>query len=167
MLALRFDFRYLDKKKAKAVLPTVFSILHSNMSVIAPTGNSYAEDERIFLENVAPALEKAPRQIVLFYDGETLFGYFQYYVNGELFMMEEIQLKREYWHCGAFGEFYRWLLPLLPDGIARVEAFAHKKNENSRSILRHLGLRPIDENENHIHFRGEFSALCDHYVKNA
>lgn len=164
---MNFHFEFLDKSKKNVFLPTVFSILHSNMSVIAPTGNSYADDEQIFLENVAPALDKAPRQIVLFYAEAELIGYFQYYVNGELFMMEEIQLIREYHGSGSFAELYRWLLPLLPDGIMRVEAYSHKNNVKSQSILRHLGLEVIEENKNNYHFRGEYTKLYRHYFENA
>lgn len=164
-MGYRFDF--LDKSKAKLILPSLFSILHSNMSKIAPTGNTYAEDERIFLDSVAPALEKAPRQIVLMYNEAGLVGYFQYYVNGELFMMEEIQLKAEYQHSGIFRDFYCWLLPLLPDGITRVEAYSHKKNTNSQSILRHLGLEVIEENKTGYHFCGDFAKLYSHYLEKA
>ena len=39
-----YKFQYADKKNIKEILPMLFSILHSNMSVIAPTGNSYEED---------------------------------------------------------------------------------------------------------------------------
>ena len=164
---MNYHYEFLNKSKKREFLPRLFSILHSNMNEIAPTGNSYTEDERIFLENVAPALDKAPRQIVLFYFGDELIGYFQYYVNGELFMMEEIQLVSAHHGSGVFGSFYRWLLPLLPDGVTRVEAYAHKKNIKSQSILRHLGLEVVAEQENNYHFRGEYVKLYRHYIEKA
>ena len=161
------NFVFLDKNKKDVFLPRVFSILHSNMSVIAPTGNSYVDDERIFLENVAPALDKAPRQIVLFFADDELVGYFQYYVNGGIFMMEEIQLVQKHQGSGVVRDFYRWLLPLLPNGITYVEAYSNKKNTKSQSILRHLGLEVVAENNNNYHFRGEFMKLYLHYFENA
>lgn len=164
---MKHKFEFLDKSKTIETLPKLFQILHSNMSVIAPTGNSYSEDERIFLENVAPALEKATRQIVLMLANDEIIGYFQYYTNAELFMMEEIQLTDEYKGSGIFAELYRMLLPILPNGITKVEAFSNKSNLKSQAILRHLGLEVIGENNNNYHFRGDFSKLYAHYLKNA
>ena len=42
------SFDILPKNEAENILPSLFRILHSNMSVIAPTGNSYKEDYRLW-----------------------------------------------------------------------------------------------------------------------
>ena len=62
------------------------------MSVIAPTGNTYEQDFQLWQSSVAPALSKQQRQIVLMHSDDEIVGYFQYYVNDNVFMMEEIQI---------------------------------------------------------------------------
>ena len=159
-------FTYLDKSETARVLPVLFAILHENMSEIAPTGNSYDEDFTQWYESVCPAMEKPQRQIVLFIDGEEIVGYFQYYVNGGIFMMEEIQLRKKYHGTGVFGAFYRWLLPQLPADLETVQAYAHKENAKSRGILYRLGLTPAGENKNGrtIFYRGEYAKLRERYL---
>lgn len=164
---MNIHFAYADKACKSEWLPQIFEILYTNMSVIAPTGCTFDEDYAEWVSHVSPALDKAPRQIVLMYDGDSLIGYFQYYVNegASLFMMEEIQLERAYHGTGVFQAFYRWLLPHLPQGIETVEAYAHKQNAKSQAVLRHLGLIPIDEGVGGRtdHFRGRFGVLLETY----
>ena len=97
---------FLRKADAGAVLPTLFEILHSNMNRIAPTGNSYEDDCAMWLSCIVPALEKEPRQILLLCDDNEIAGYFQYYVNGGVFMMEDIQFRERYKGSGLFAELY-------------------------------------------------------------
>ena len=84
-------FHKLPENEAENILSVLFKILHSNMSVIAPTGNEYEEDYRIWIEAVSNGLKQDARQIILIYDDAQIIGYFQYYVNSSTFMMEEIQ----------------------------------------------------------------------------
>ena len=156
---------FLRKDEADSVLPKLFAILHANMSRIAPTGNSYDEDLSFWISCVAPALEKEPRQIVLLKDDETIAGYFQYYVNDGVFMMEEIQFRDEYKGSGLFAELFTWLTGIIPKETRFVEAYAHKNNEKSIAVLSHLGLDIIGENKNGIsfHFRGNYEKLTDRY----
>ncbi|MBQ9120887.1 MAG: hypothetical protein IJY12_00825 [Clostridia bacterium] len=88
-----FRFSYLDKAKADPMLPALFDLLYENMSKIAPTEQPYETDRDCWLSSISPALQKAPRQILLMYDGEELAGYLQYYVNNGVFMVEEVQVK--------------------------------------------------------------------------
>ena len=160
---MRIEF--LRKDEADSVLPKLFAILHANMSRIAPTGNSYDEDLSFWISCVAPALEKEPRQIVLLKDEEMIAGYFQYYVNDGVFMMEEIQFRDEYKGSGLFAELFTWLTGIIPKETKFVEAYAHKNNEKSIAVLSHLGLEIIGENKNGIcyHFRGNYEKLTDRY----
>ena len=155
----------LHKSDSDSVLPILFEILHSNMSRIAPTGNSYNEDFSMWMSCVKPALEKEPRQILLLCDQNEIAGYFQYYVNGGIFMMEEIQFRTQYQGSGMFEELYHYLVKTLPQNIEFVEAYANKKNEKSIAVLIHLGLEIIGENKNGIsyHFRGRYENLIHRY----
>ena len=89
---MKYQFSFLKKQCAENILPILFEILYSNMSVIAPTGNTYEQDFQLWQSSVAPALSKQQRQIVLMYSDDEIVGYFQYYVNDSVFMMEEIQI---------------------------------------------------------------------------
>lgn len=159
-------FSFLALENADATLPELFKILHSNMNEIAPTGNSYSDDESIWIENVRPALDKPQRRIVLIQDDSQIIGYFQYYTNQEKFMMEEIQFIREYHSTGVFSSLYRWLIPQLPDNIPFVEAYSHVSNKKSQQILEHLGLKVCKDGTtgNHFHYKGNYKRLRDKYI---
>ena len=155
----------LDKSRKDSVLPLLFAIMHANMSKIAPTGNSYEEDLSFWLSCVSPALDKEPRRILLIYDGDKLAGFFQYFVNNGLFMMEEIQFCDDYKGSGTFRELYAYLTGVIPENTELVEAYANKFNYKSIEILRHLGLEIIGENKNgkSYHFRGRYENILRKY----
>ena len=166
-----FEFKYADKNLIESLLPGLFKILHSNMSVIAPTNNSFEKDFEIWSENVGPALKKDARKIVLMYCEEKLAGYFQYYINAETnsLMMEEIQIKKEYQGNGLFNAFYKWLIKELPIDIKNVEAYANKKNYKSQSILKYLGLSESGENKNgnSFYYKGDYKFLYNLFDDNS
>ncbi len=160
---MRIEF--LNKAEAENILPRLFPILHSNMSRIAPTGNSYDDDFSQWLSYVKSDLEKETRQILLLRDDEEIIGFFQYSVNNGVLMMERIQFLEQYQGTGIFTELYRFLVSIIPSDTCFVEAYAHKNNEKSIGVLTHLGLSIIGENKNGIsyHFRGEYKNLIEKY----
>ena len=143
-------FHRLPKNDAEDILSVLFKILHSNMSVIAPTGNDYEKDYRIWIKAVSNGLKQDERQIILIYDDAEIIGYFQYYVNSSTFMMEEIQFKKEYQGTGIFRLLYSYLFEMIPQETLYVEAYAHKQNSKSQNILKHLGLQIVGESRNGI-----------------
>ena len=153
-------FAYLKKQEKERAAKQLFSILEFNMTAIAPTGNTFEEDFAAWSAQVLPALEKPTRQIVCVYDNTDLIGFFQYYVHESLFMMEEIQFKKEY-HSrhNLFRRLYAYVLPNLPSGIHTVEAYANKKTIKSQGILTHIGLHVVAEEERNLRYRGDFSDL--------
>lgn len=162
-----FEFRFADKLQIEHLLPGLFRILHSNMSIIAPTDNSYDEDYRIWSSYMIPAIKKVQRQIVLMYVEGKLVGYFQYYINLDTnsLMMEEIQIGKEFQGIGIFSAFYKWLVKQLPKNVKCVEAYANKKNLKSQSILKHLGLVELGENKNgnSFYYKGKYVDLLNKY----
>ena len=162
---MMIHIRELDKSQKDAVLPLLFDILHANMSKIAPTGNSYEEDLAFWLSCVSPALEKEPRRILLLYDGDEIAGFFQYFVNNGLFMMEEIQFRDRYQGTGVFSELYAYLIRIIPRDTEFVEAYANKGNHKSIAVLNHLGLEIVGENKSGIsyHFRGRYETILRRY----
>ncbi len=159
------SFSIFPKKETNNILPSLFRILHTNMSAIAPTGNSYEEDYCLWYSAVAPALEKDARQIILIYDDTEIIGYFQYYVNSTTFMMEEIQFNKEYHGTGLFKRLYAYLFEIIPQEALYVEAYTHKQNQKSQGILKHLGLQIIGENQNgnSYHFHGDCHQALKRY----
>ena len=162
-----FEFKLADKTQIEQQLPELFRILHSNMSLIAPTNNSYEDDFEIWSSHIIPAIQKWQRQIVLMCVESELVGYFQYYINRDTdsLMMEEIQIKKEFQGAGLFSKFYNWLIKNLPKDIMYVEAYANKKNYKSQSILKHLGLVELGENRNgnSFYYKGKYVDLLNRY----
>ena len=162
----RFCFEFLDKTQKDCWLPKLFEILYHNMKDIAPSGVSYEEEREEWLSAVGPALDKAPRQIVLIYDGVSLAGYFQYYVNGGIFMVEEIQLVPEYQGTTLFCSLFRFLGEVLPDGIETLAAYAHKSNVRSQRIMKKLGMEQMGEDQGGFcYFKGDFPRLAARFCK--
>ena len=163
---MKIHFEYANKSDLELLLPQLFEILYANMSVIAPTSNTYEEDYEIWFSCVYPAMQKTQRQMILLYDEDNIIGYFQYYVNEEIWMMEEIQIRKRYHGTGVFSALYAWLVRQLPGNIKTVEAYAHKQNVKSQGILTHLGLKQIGENKsgNSYHYRGDYKNFLNRYL---
>ena len=160
-------FLIADKRKLEMYLPEIFQILHSNMSLIAPTNSSYDADYEIWCSYIIPAMQKEQRQIVLMYVESKLVGYFQFSVNNATssLLMEEIQIKKDFQGTGLFSEFYKWFVKYLPKNFINVEAHADKRNYKSQNILKHLGLVETGENKNGIslRFKGKYVDLLNKY----
>jgi len=159
------SFDFLQKERAGEVLPSLFDILHTNMAPIAPDKKTYDESFREWMDAVAPALEKEARQIILIHDDGRVVGFFQYYVNDTIFMMEEIQFLPEYQGKGVFQKLYAHLSGVVPTDIQTVEAYANKWNTRSQKILNHLGLEVIEDKGSLLHFRGDCRVMLERYIK--
>lgn len=120
---------------------------------------SYEEARNEWLAEVAPAMKKTPRQIILLLDGELLAGYCQYYVARGVFMVEELQLKAAYQRTRALYRLCTFLKTVLPADTQWIEAYAHKENVNSQSVMRSLGMEHIEEKGELWHYRGDFLRL--------
>ena len=161
------EFEYLNKADFSQYAQTIFDILSGNMTKIAPTGNTLEEDFRIWLSCVEDALQREERQIILIKDIESIVGYFQYYINEDTFMMEEIQLVPEYQGKGIFRDLYGFVLKKIKPDLKFVEAYASISNKKSIGMLERFGLKNIGLNKNgrSYHFKGEFVDLVKWYEK--
>ncbi len=159
-----YQFKYADKQNIEETLPYLFDILHSNMSIITPTGNTYKNDLKEWLSNIIPAMQKEPRQIVLMFADSELIGYFQYYISSDSLMMEEIQIRNDYQGTGLFNLFYSWLIEKLPKNLKQVAAYSNKNNCKSQGVLEHLGLRKTGEKScNFFYYKGDYAVLLEKY----
>ena len=155
--------RFLDKNEVRRFLPQLFSILHENMSVIAPTGNTYEEDYALWSGAVPPAMQKENRQIVLIFNDETLIGYLQYYTNETTFMIEEAQIKQAHQGRGVMRRAFAYICDFIPPNVLYAEAYANKRNAKSQNILERHGFARIGENKNgnSYHYRADCQVfLC-------
>ncbi len=149
-------FSHLDKSEKDIWLPKLFELLYVNMKVIAPSELTYEEEKKDWLSNVSPAIDKAPRQIIMCFDDDTLAGFMQYYIRNDLLMIEEVQLTDAYQRTTAFYRMCRYLKDKLPDEIKYIEAYADKRNLNSISIMKKLGMETVedDKTSHFLHLRG-------------
>lgn len=160
-------FQFLNKLEFEGISKDLFSILATNMSEIAPTGNAYEDDFNSWFTAVKEGLQKEQRKIILMRSGEELIGYFQYYINNGTLMMEEIQIRSDWQNRDIFRSLYGFLIAHLPLEIHVVEAYANKKNTKSQGILKHLGLNVDGENKNgnSLHFHGKYNDLLNWYYR--
>ncbi len=158
---MTFSFIHADKSRMEDILPKCFKILRANMETITPDGMTYEDAFSEWYSAVFPAMSKPARHMVLILGEETLIGFFMYYVTGETFMMEEIQIEKTYQQSGVFRLLYEWLLPDLPEELETVAAYSHKHNERSQRILEHLGLINCGKNNDGdcFYYKGSFKTL--------
>ncbi len=154
-----YIFKFLEKSNVGEFLPVLFDILYENMEKMASFGKSYEDAKTEWLGQVAPAMKKDRRQIVLMYDGEILAGYAQYYTNDTLLMIEEIQLKPKYQRTMLLHQFCKFMKSIVPNEIAYIEAYADKRNTNSQKLMEALGMKIINDDGKYYHFRGLLIAL--------
>ena len=136
---------YMDPREKDIWLPRMFSLYHDNMSRIAPSGLPFDEERETFLRELSPALDKAPRRVLLAACGGQLLGYIQYYTRGTLLMVEEVQVDREYHRTRLFYRMCRAVAAGLPEGIQTVEAYADRRNLASVAMMDRLGMEVIDD----------------------
>ncbi len=161
---IRFEF--LLKNDFEKLSKQIFKILSDNMQKIAPTGNSYKDDYKYWNDAVGEAIKKENRNIILIYYDNNLIGFFQYYTNNTIFMMEEVQINANYQHkYGIFRELFNFIFSNLPNNIETVEAYANKQNIKSNSILIKMGLQVVGKNKsgNSFFYQGKFIDLLAWY----
>lgn len=142
----RINFHEMEQNEATQMLPQLFSILHANMSGIAPTNCSYEADEKLWLEYALPAFRSGKCRILLIYAGETLAGYFQYSIIGDTLYADEVEIKPEYQRTMVFYRLCQHILSVLPPTVKYITSYVRKDNRNSLSIHDNLGMEQIGEN---------------------
>ena len=160
-------FEYLNKVFFSFVSNELFDILADNMTIIAPTGNSRQDDFKCWYEAVSNGLQKDERQIILIKDCDIVIGYFQYCINSDTLIMEEIQLKSEYQGKGIVRELYSFANSNVTTDYEFIEAYANIKNIRSIGMLEKFGLSTagLNKNGNSYHFKGRKEDLKKWYGK--
>ena len=154
----RISFKFLDRMRSEDILPQMFDILFTNMNKIAPTGNSYEDDKKTWLSNMISAQRKEG-ETLLMYVGETLVGYFQYRIDRDVMLIEEIEILPDYQRTTLFYSFVKFAANIVPPNIVHLEAYVNKSNLNSQGIAEKLGMKIVGENKNGLswHYQGELT----------
>lgn len=149
--------RLLDKEKELHMLGKLFDLMQYNMADVAPTAWKKAK----WLAEVGGALKKQPRQIALMYSVGNLAGFCMYYVNGGVFMVEELQLLREYRSTGVIAQLWKFFLRMVPEDTRYMEAYTDRENAYSQKLLGRMGLKIVDRTADGqlLHFRGDFGKI--------
>ena len=140
---------------------TLFELMRGNMAEVAPSGLACGWEKAKWLAEVIPALKKAPRQIALLYCEGVLAGFCMYYVNGGIFMVEELQIGPGYRSTSLAVELFRFFSRSLPRDTVYMEAFADKENLFSRKLMEKLGMLPVGETPDGscMHYRGKVKSI--------
>lgn len=162
------QFVFLNKAEKALWLPRLFDLLYDNMQPIAPVDIPRQQAREAWMGEVGPALDKAPRQVILCLEGGELAGYLQYYVRGTMLMVEELQLRQAHRQTTAFFGLCRYLLRALPADLETVEAYADKRNLASQHLMGRLGMTPCDnEAPAHlVHLRGDAAPIRARFGRN-
>ena len=161
---MKIIFEHYFKDIPQEQIPQMFDILAGNMRIIAPTGDSYEEDRKIWLAEAVPAFE----HVILIFDDDRLAGYFQYRLQNNTLRMDEIQFAKPYQGSGLFKRLYQYLTTIIPQDTQHVAACANKMNQKAQNILEYLGLQRIGENKNGKSFiyNGAYQAILEKYGSN-
>ena len=151
-------FALMDKSQREYWLPMLFDLLYENMQEIAPDKRSREQAKKLWLGEVSPALNKAPRQILLCFVDDALAGYIQYYTNGNLLMIEELQIAKPYQRTTVFYGFCKHFSGIIPEEIQRVEAYADPRNLHSKKLMAKLGMTEKEEGR-FIHLSGSVETI--------
>ena len=156
-----YTFCKLDKTDAESVLPQMFRILYTNMTKIAPTGCTYEEDEAMWLAYAMQQMKEVYPEYILMYKDKTLIGYFQYSIDGNILMADEVEIIPEYQRTMAFYRLCVYLYRSMPEHIQWIESYVNKGNANSLKINQKLGLVVIGENKSGTswHLSGDTSKI--------
>lgn len=153
--------RLLDKNRELPLMEVLFDIMRDNMAEVAPSGLACGWEKEKWLEELTHALKKEARQIVLMYCAGALVGFCMYYVNGGVFMIEELQIMRGFRSSGLIAELWKFFDRTIPGDTVYMEAYTDAENIYSQKLLDKLGLKNIDntpDGQLH-HFRGEFNKI--------
>ena len=155
------EFIFLNKAEKCKWLPRLFDLLYENMQPIAPMEMPREQAREAWMAEVGPALDKAPRQVILCLEGECLVGYLQYYVRDTMLMVEELQLAKTCRQTTVFLGLCRYLLRALPADLETVEAYADKRNLGSQQLMGRLGMEICqDHTPAHlVHLRGDAAPI--------
>lgn len=159
-------FKQINKRDFDELAPKMFLILSSNMEIINPKGTILDDDFSIWLKYQNDHFYE--KVFIIFEDGDTLAGYFQYSFIGDNLVIEEIEIMPSYqWHFGILSGLFRFMQYRIPNNITSVCAYISKNNPRSYRIAEKLGLSAVKENASATSFlySGDIQHILKRYLK--
>ncbi len=123
----------------------LFAILWFNMNKIEPSEYSFEEDFAVWFDY---GKSNKQRKTILFIDEaiDRIVGYFQYHLEADTLMLEEIQVLPDYQGKGlVYRPLMKHLLPQLPKEIVHHQSYVNKNNLRSAAILEKMGAEIVGE----------------------
>ena len=158
-------FKEINKQEFDELAPEMFLILSSNMKNIKPE-NIISDDNFLIWLNYQKE-HFCEKVFIIFEDGDTLVGYFQYSFSNETLLIEEIEIAPNYQaRFGVLGGLFRFMRYRIPDNIIRISAYINKNNPRSHRIAEKLGLSAVKENVSGTSFlySGEIQHILRRYL---
>lgn len=159
-------FKEINKRDFDELSPKMFSILSSNMESINTKETISADDFSIWLKYQNEHFDE--KVFIIFEDGDTLAGYFQYSFLGDNLVIEEIEIMPSYQgRFGILSGLFRFMRYRIPDNIKSVSAYISKNNPRSYRIAEKLGLSAVRENASATGFlySGDVQHILKRYLK--
>ena len=159
-------FKEINKRDFDKLALKMFSILSSNMEIINPKEIILDDNFLIWLKYQKEHFRE--KVFIIFEDGDTLVGYFQYSFIDDNLLIEEIEIMPSYQvRFGVLSGLFRFMRYRIPDNITSVSAYISKNNPRSHRIAEELGLSVIKENASGTSFlySGEIQHILRRYLK--
>lgn len=159
-------FKEINKQEFDELAPKIFSILSSNMEIINPKETILDDNFLIWLKYQKEHFHE--KVFIIFENGDTLAGYFQYSFIYDSLLIEEIEIMPSYQvRFGVLSGLFRFMRHRIPDNITSVSAYVSKNNPRSCRIAKKLGLSVVEENASRTSFlySGDFQYILKYYLK--
>ena len=159
-------FKQINKRDFDKLALKMFSILSSNMEIINPKGTILDDDFSIWLKYQNDHFYE--KVFIIFEDGDTLAGYFQYSFIGDNLIIEEMEIMPSYQvRFGVLSGLFRFMQYRIPNNITSVCAYISKNNPRSYRIAEKLGLSADRENASATSFlySGDIQHILKRYLK--
>lgn len=159
-------FKEINKRDFDKLALKMFSILSSNMEIINSKETISDDDFSIWLKYQNDHFYE--KVFIIFEDGDTLAGYFQYSFIGDNLIIEEMEIMPSYQvHFGVLSGLFRFMRYRIPDNITSVSAYISKNNPRSCRIAEKLGLSADRENASATSFlySGDIQHILKRYLK--
>lgn len=162
------EIQSIQKSEFRTYANQLFSILYDNMTAIVPSSCDRDEDFACWSESIIKRLKNDTCHMVMALLKETkeVVGYFQYSVQEDIFLMEEVEIASPYQgDFGIFRSLYAGAFSQLRSDLRYVEAYTNKKNTKSLGILARLGLSVVEDTDTRCHLRGNYEDLVKWFEK--
>ena len=138
-------FYFLKKSEKDTWLPILFDLFYENMQYVAESDKSYNDEKNWWIPTISEALERDPRNIIMFdVDGE-FAGFFMYYIREKTIVAEELQIVKKHQRTRLLYRLCKHLIEALGDDAEYIEAYAHRQNLNSQKLMKYLMMKERED----------------------